>query len=132
MNLGYYGNGTTVIITNNINHTNDLGSTADKNNDEIYKDNNLGKVSYDDIIQNGITAIPWGTAYDFNEDFNLTFIENQYISLTEGDTLISISGEETDGDSITNGWKTISGAKYQLAEAETPEELPKINIDGYN
>ena len=132
MNLGYYGNGTTVIITNNINHTNDLGSTADKNNDEIYKDNNLGKVSYEDIIQNGITAIPWGTAYDFNEDFNLTFIENQYISLTEGDTLISISGEETDGDSITNDWKTISGAKYQLTEAETSDELPKINIDGYN
>ena len=132
MNLGYYGNGTTVIITNNINRTNDPGNAADKNNNEIYKDNNLGKVSYDDIIQNGIAAIPWGTAYDFNEDFNLTFIENQYISLTEGDTLINVSEEGTDSDYITNEWKTISGAKYQLAEADTSEELPKINIDGYN
>jgi hypothetical protein len=33
-------------------------SIIDSNNNEIYKDTSLGRVSYDDIIQDGITAIP--------------------------------------------------------------------------
>jgi hypothetical protein len=61
MSLGYYGNGTTIVITNN-NNKSTVGenedSIIDSNNNEIYKDTSLGKVSYDDIIQDGITAIP--------------------------------------------------------------------------
>ena len=129
MNLGYYGNGTTVVITN----TNITNPNADSNNKEIYKNNDLGSVSAEDIVQNGISAIPWGTAYNFSGDFNLTFVENQYISLTEGDTLkaITLAGS-SNAEELDNTWKEAKDAKYLLAEAENDDVLPKINVAGYN
>ena len=129
MNLGYYGNGTTVVITN----TNITNPNANSNNREIYKNNALGSVSAEDIVQNGISAIPWGTAYNFSEGFNLTFVENQYISLTEGDTLkaITLIGSSS-AEELDNSWKKALDAKYLLAEAENDDVLPKINVDGYN
>jgi hypothetical protein len=72
-------------------------------------------------------------------------IENQYISLTEGDIIIKIDGSDpitaaTMPGGSWNNWAVIGAqpgtspidTKYRLAEDETNSHLPPIVVDGIN
>jgi hypothetical protein len=76
--LVYYGAGTLIV--------------RNSPNIELRKYTSNGEVSEEDIMTYGLAAnIPW-QPFTFNKDSsnNLTIIENQYISLTEGDIIIEI------------------------------------------
>jgi hypothetical protein len=58
-------------------------------------------------------------------------IENQYVSLTEGDSIISITADNsTSGDIIglDNDWVDITGASYKFAGEDSTTVLPSIDI----
>ena len=131
-NLGYYGNGTTITITG-IDKNELIPNSHDRKIDrQIRKNNRLGIATYQAIIESGIDAIPWGPSYHFTEDFNLTFIENQYISLTEGDTIKRLDiGTDSLGNTEIEVDQSNADVIYEIAEKGTEETLPKISIVGY-
>lgn len=131
-NLGYYGNGTTITIIG-IDKNELIPNSQDRKIDrQIRKNNRLGVATYQAIIESGIDAIPWGPSYHFTKDFNLTFIENQYISLTEGDTIKRLDiGTDSLGNTEIEVDQSNADVIYEIAEKGTEETLPKISIDGY-
>ena len=122
--VAYYGAGTLVIRG---------AETPD-----ITKDMNLGEPTEEDIMNYGLAAaIPWGYAYDLTEKKALRLIEHQYITLTEGDTLISIGNESRNTNPsttislpINNNWTYVTNAEYKMAESDNPETLPLIDVTG--
>lgn len=90
-----------------------------------------GEVSEEEIMTNGLAAaIPW-QHYSLAGSRKLRIIENQYISLTEGDTLISVDGADP-SLAIDNNWSVITNplnTKYRLAEDEADSHLPAIVVD---
>ena len=134
-NLGYYGNGTTVTL-DGIDKDAMMPNepTVRKIDRQIKKNNRLGVATYESIVENGIDAIPWGPSYTFTKNFNLTFVENQYISLTEGD-IIKTLDVSTQDDTIGNTEVEVNQANedvvYTIAEKGVDEPLPKISIVGY-
>lgn len=76
----YYGAGSLIVKS--------------KDTPTFYKHDSDGVVSLDEIVDKGIDAIPW-TFYDLRDETSkkqsVSIIENQYITLTEGDTLRYIS-----------------------------------------
>lgn len=122
--LVYYGAGT-LIVKNNPNLI-------------LQKKASDGEISEEEIMTNGLAAaIPW-QAYDLSNGNGLKIIENQYISLTEGDIIISINklapvtSTAMPGGSWNN-WAEIrsdeNGAEYRFAEDATKTPLPTIAID---
>ena len=111
-----YGAGTLIVKKSN-------------NTPNLYKYASFGEVSEEDIMTNGLAAaIPW-QKYDLSTNKGLEIIENQYISLTEGDVLISVNGSVPSTD-IGNDWITVAaGAEYRFAEEETSSSLPAVVID---
>ena len=105
--LAYYGTGTELIFTG-----------VDQNSLK-----NLTKtVSVEDILLNGITAIPW-RLFNFNHDTNyLTIAEYQYRTLTTNDKVDSITMTDSTIDST---WKPCTAASYTYAD-ETSETLPVL------
>lgn len=123
--LVYYGAGT-LIVKNNPNLV-------------LKKEASDGEVSEEDIMTKGLAAaIPW-QAYSLGNGKGLKIIENQYISLTDGDTIISIdklspvTSAAMPGGSWNN-WTEIrsseGGAEYKFAEDETKALLPTIAVEG--
>ena len=116
--LVYYGAGTLIVKT-------DPSLT-------LRKYTNSGEVSEEDIMTYGLAAaIPW-QPYSFNASKGLEVIENQYISLTEGDMIISINGVDPDAD---NSWRTVTDPHttvYRLAEDEVNSRLPSVVVSGIN
>jgi hypothetical protein len=116
--LVYYGAGT-LIVRNQ--YTPDLIKYASS-----------GSVSEEEIMTNGLAAaIPW-QKYDLNSTSKrLEIIENKYVSLTEGDILISI--DDNDPQNLNNRWQTIkTTAKYRFAEDDAPTTLPQVVVTGIN
>ena len=99
LSLAYYGAGTELVL----------------NNVKLEKPTNTlqNEVSAEDILENGIDAIPW-VRYDFNEGTkNITVNEYTYITLTEKDELKSITLQnDTEGtlpaDLICNTWRKVA------------------------
>ena len=124
--LVYYGAGTLVVK-----------STPSL---ELRKYTSNGEVSEEDIMAYGLAAnIPW-QPFSFDNEKKLTIIENQYISLTEGDIIIKIDGNapvsaETMPDGSWNNWKQISTpveTSYRLAEDDVTSHLPPLVVSGIN
>ena len=78
-------------------------------------------VSAEDIINNGIKAIPW-RLFNFNTTNYLTIHEYQYRTLTAGDIITSIATTES---SIYSSWKKCASAEYTFADT-TSDHLPTI------
>ena len=97
-----------------------------------YTGDGEGEISEEDIMTYGLAAnIPW-QHFAFSEDNKLTIIENQYISLTEGDIIIEIDGSAPT-TAIGNDWMPVSKpveTKYRLAEDEANSHLPPIEVTG--
>jgi hypothetical protein len=120
--IAYYGAGTTIIkITDAGNDIDLTKKTAD------------GDVSEEDIMTYGLAAsIPW-KQYNFSSTHKLKIVENQYISLTEGDTINSLSNSGSDNNGnialdLDNEWKSVVKANYKFAEKDTSEDLPEVSF----
>ena len=123
--LVYYGYGTLIV----------------KNNPglKLVKNSRNGEVSEEEIMTNGLAAaIPW-ESYDLSKTKQLTIIENQYISLTEGDMIVAIEdtnpgGAETMCGGNWNNWTSLQKgtAEYRLAEDESNSHLPAVVVNDIN
>ena len=116
--LVYYGAGTLIV----------------KNTDTptLQKYASNGDVSEEDIMTNGLAAaIPW-QPYSLGGNRGLSIIENQYVSLTEGDIIYTINNITPEA---SNNWTKITntnGTVYKLAEDETKSHLAPIAVSNIN
>ncbi len=118
VNMAYYGGGSIIKRT--------------VTTPRLVKYNVNGVISADDIATNGIEAIPWITI-KLDKAKKLTIVENQYITLTEGDTFYGATySKQTSnlGMALDNEWRSVTGAQYKFAEAEASEPLPEVLVDG--
>lgn len=129
--IAYYGSGTRIKRTI---HT-----------PLIYKFNLDNDISTDEIASNGLSAaIPW-RAFDFSKsgshDKKLTITEYQYINLTKGNILNSVTAvssssneDETTEITIDNTFKDIKSATYTILTDPEDEDsgkassLPVVNF----
>lgn len=115
--LVYYGAGTLIV--------------KGTNTPTLRKYETDGEVSEEDIMTNGLAAaIPW-QPYSLSGSQGLKIIENQYISLTEGDILISIDGTEQPSG-IDNNWTKVyspTATVYRFAEDDANSHLPALVVD---
>lgn len=118
-NMAYYGAGSIIIKS--------------EKTPLLRKNASKGLVKAEDIMNNGLDAIPW-IGFRLGEDSaKITVIENQYISLTEGDTFYGATKVNTQSDNVggidlSNAWVNIGSAKYKFAEEDTATTLPEIKI----
>ena len=125
--FAYYGAGT-IIVKENINQIKRFSTET-------------SQISMSAIDQNWIESdIPW-TTYTFNNEQAIYVIENQYISLTCGDTLnyastsiieraSSVESPITLNNTIdSEHWEPVTSAGYTFAEGGTGK-LPITNIHG--
>lgn len=113
--LAYYGEGTEVILSENL-------SLVPIN--EIL----LTEAEADAL---GIAGIPWYTR-DLTGDNRITLREYQYITLTEGDTLISLTAAEGQ-TTLGNDWiscKTDSEFPVKYSIGDTVYTLPALAVKG--
>ncbi len=125
--IAFYGAGTLVI--------------RHANTPKLTKKTTDGTISEEDIMTYGLAAnIPWNAFRLSTPYSSITIIENQYISLTEGDTLKYISdvkGAEsktinTFAVDLDNDWVKTTAAVYKFAEAETESYLPEVKVGNMN
>lgn len=118
-NLVYYGTGTTIVKS----------STTPT----LRKSNLNGIVSAENIMSNGLTeSIPW-VKQDLRGTRKLTIFENQFTSLTEGDTLYMVKTTSDVSGSLNNQWiEGIKEAEFKFAENDFNSNLPSINVAGIN
>ena len=120
-NMAYYGAGSIIIKS--------------EKTPKLIKNTSKGTVKAEDIMNNGLDAIPW-IGFRLGEDSaKITVIENQYISLTEGDTFygateVNAQPDNVGGINLSNIWVNIGSAKYKFAEEDTATTLPEIKING--
>jgi hypothetical protein len=120
--LAYFGAGTIIVRS---------GGTGD-----LYKYSSTEECTEEDIMEYGLAAsIPWKIVHlnkSGSTERKITLIENQYLTLTEGDHLKYIGGTKDFSVSLNNEWTrdTIDGATYKLAESDAEADLPKVNITG--
>ena len=95
----------------------------------IFKYTSDDLISTDEISTNGLSSsIPW-RSYKLNgSDAALTIIENQFINLTEGDTLVSVDLE--DEQLINNDYKNVGsdGATWKIAGSDSTISLPTLKL----
>ena len=107
--LAYYGMGSIIV--------------RESENLNLIKYTRDGEISDEEIMTNGLmAAIPWIT-YDLSNKNGLKIIENQYISLTAGDSIKTISCWD-----LGNNWTDIDSATYKLAEEAAESVLPTIAV----
>lgn len=120
-NMAYYGAGSIIIKS--------------EKTPKLIKNTSKGIVKAEDIINNGLDAIPW-IGFRLGEDkAKITIVENQYISLTEGDTFygateVNAQSDNIGGVDLSNSWVNIGSAKYKFAEEDAAITLPEIKING--
>lgn len=120
-NMAYYGAGSIIIKS--------------EKTPKLIKNTSKGIVKAEDIMNNGLDAIPW-IGFRLGEDSaKITVIENQYISLTEGDTFygateVNAQPDNVGGINLSNIWVNIGSAKYKFAEEDAITALPEIKING--
>jgi hypothetical protein len=97
-----------------------------------------GEVSNEAIMTYGLAApIPW-QPFTLSETNKIEIIENQYVSLTEGDIINLIDGDEpvdatSNADWDWNEWHEIdtpSTTVYRYAEDDSNSYLPTIVVEG--
>lgn len=120
-NMAYYGAGSIIIKS--------------EKTPKLIKNTSKGIVKAEDIINNGLDAIPWIGFRLGEESSKITVVENQYISLTEGDTFygateVGAQPDNVGGIDLSNNWKNIGSAKYKFAEEDAITTLPEIKING--
>ena len=120
-NMAYYGAGSIIIKS--------------EKTPLLRKNASKGLVKADDIMNNGLDAIPWIGFRLGEESSKITVVENQYISLTEGDTFygatdVNAQADNVGGISLSNNWINIGSAKYKFAEEDAATTLPEIKING--
>ena len=119
--MAYYGAGSIIIKS--------------EKTPRLRKSTSNGVVKAEDIMNNGLDAIPW-IGFRLGEDSaKITVVENQYISLTEGDTFygateVDAQPDNTGGVDLSNTWVNIGSAKYKFAEEDAIITLPEIKING--
>lgn len=85
-NMAYYGAGSIIIKS--------------EKTPKLIKNTAKGIVKAEDIMNSGLDAIPW-IGFRLGEDSaKITVVENQYISLTEGDTFYGATAVNTQPDNI--------------------------------
>lgn len=120
-NMAYYGAGSIIIKS--------------EKTPKLIKNTAKGIVKAEDIMNNGLDAIPW-IGFRLGEDkAKITVVENQYISLTEGDTFygateVNAQPDNVGGINLSNSWVNIGSAKYKFAEEDAAITLPEIKING--
>lgn len=120
-NMAYYGAGSIIIKS--------------EKTPKLIKNTSKGIVKAEDIMNNGLDAIPW-IGFRLGEDkAKITVVENQYISLTEGDTFygateVNAQSDNIGGVDLSNSWVNIGSAKYKFAEEDAAITLPEIKING--
>lgn len=116
--IAYYGMGTTI--------------TRGINTPPIFKYTSDDLISTEEIATNGINAaIPWRN-YDLSgTNKALTIIENQFINLTAGDTLTSITLAGSHG-TIGNDYLEVTDASWKTAVVGEGQSaitsLPKLDL----
>jgi hypothetical protein len=109
----YYGSGSVITL--------DKGAFIPKASDSV---------EISQILEQGLHVVPWSSYVLLNDDRKVTITEYQYITLTAGDKLNTLTIE--DGNSIGRGeWKACDPAlpiNYTTAGAENPTKLPKIAL----
>lgn len=119
--MAYYGAGSIIIKS--------------EKTPRLRKSTSNGVVKAEDIMNNGLDAIPW-IGFRLGEDSaKITVVENQYISLTEGDTFYGVTEVDAQPDNVggvalSNTWINIGSAKYKFAEEDAVTTLPEIKING--
>lgn len=119
--MAYYGAGSIIIKS--------------EKTPRLRKSTSNGVVKAEDIMNNGLDAIPW-IGFRLGEDSaKITVVENQYISLTEGDTFYGVTEVDAQPDNVggvalSNTWINIGSAKYKFAEEDAATTLPEIKING--
>ncbi len=122
--LAYYGAGCELIL----------------NFVELKQDNENNNISAEDILSEGISAIPW-TKFSFGENTNekhIEIVEYQYVLLSTDDELQKI-GVVKDPDTQSsvqeinsNKWYICEpldgGIKYKFANDDNPSYLPNISV----
>ena len=98
--LAYYGNGTKIVKTGDIELVRDITSEE--------------STSADEILQYGLAAsIPWITL-QLTTNKNIALYEYQYINVVKGQKVSDISFKESveDKSKLEYKWKAIYTAKY--------------------
>lgn len=138
LDLAFYGTGSLIV--------------KHQDTPTLIKDTQEGTVSAEDIITYGLNAIPWGSPYRLilknnttnsskKIDARISVIENQYINLTEGDTLLALTSRPNEktigtgqesyiGLNLSNNWQSTGAAKYKFAEQDGIQNLPTVDIEG--
>lgn len=118
-NIAMYGFGTTI--------------TRGHATPTIFKYTSDDVISSDQIATNGINAsIPWRNYKLDGRDAAITIVENQFINLTEGDTLLNI--DLGDKEFISNEFIPVGsgGASWKLAGADVTQKLPVLQLAAAN
>lgn len=97
---------------------------------KLYKYARDGEISEEEIMTNGLAAnIPW-KLFDLSGTKYIEVIENQYVSLTEGDTIKMVDNQNSLSGIIAldNDWVPVKGAKYRFAEDDFDTDLPLLSV----
>jgi hypothetical protein len=95
---------------------------------EIFKYTSDDVINSDEISTQGLNAaIPWRNYNLSAVDAELTLTENQFINLTENDTLLQI---DMGADTITNNFESVNieGTSWKFANEEAVQTLPNLNL----
>jgi hypothetical protein len=109
----YYGSGSVVTLSGGA---------------YIPKTDGLKDVSQ--ILTQGLHVAPWSSVIQLSDSRTVTITEYQYVTLVEGDTITSITVDETaiKASQIDSQWKACSGAVYTSTGAASPSVLPDIEL----
>jgi hypothetical protein len=81
------------------------------------------------IFDSGIQEIPW-KSLDLSHNNSITFVEYQYVTLGNGDTVNQLTFEGKNGQ-LDNDWQECYGISYTPAGAEKASTLPKISVSNF-
>jgi hypothetical protein len=108
-NFAYYGRGTVIV---------DTAATGDTEALNLKKYTLDGEATSEEIMTYGLAAsIPWVPKN--LSDHKLKIIEQQYITLTEGDTLLTLTDASGIISKLTNKPVICTSASYRFAENST-------------
>lgn len=110
----------------------------------IYKRDTATKITTEDILEQGLSIVPWITIPGLymtkpnDETANGKYIkwsEYQYITLTADDTLLTLDPTDDDHkinipDGCNQEPRECTSATYQFKDSLTPESLPTFTIKG--
>lgn len=116
----YYGSGTEIIL----------------HNMTLEPDANFLKINAETVDDGGLEVIPW-QCYSLSTKStgkSITINEYQYVTLTEGDKLLSCTlSDAVENKTLNNDWKACDSSTSQLiryTRGDSISTLPKFAVDG--